>query len=33
MADWLEGVLLMSSYIIISLAAWFYPDLPEGAET
>ncbi|KAK3202561.1 hypothetical protein GRF29_154g48881, partial [Pseudopithomyces chartarum] len=32
-SHWLEGVLLMSSYIIISLAAWFYPDLPEGAET
>jgi len=29
-ADWLEGVLLMSSYIIISLAAWFYPDLEAG---
>jgi Ca2+:H+ antiporter len=24
-SHWLEGVLLMASYIIISLAAWFYP--------
>ncbi|KAF2451685.1 calcium/proton exchanger [Karstenula rhodostoma CBS 690.94] len=31
-SHWLEGVLLMSSYVIISLAAWFYPDLPEGVE-
>ncbi|KAL5387089.1 hypothetical protein DPSP01_003699 [Paraphaeosphaeria sporulosa] len=32
-SHWLEGVLLMSSYVIISLAAWFYPDLPQGAES
>jgi Ca2+/H+ antiporter len=27
--DWLEGVLLMASYIIIALAAWFYPNIVE----
>ncbi|KAF2265793.1 Calcium/proton exchanger [Lojkania enalia] len=30
-SHWLEGVLLMASYIIISLAAWFYPDITEDA--
>ncbi|KAL6161637.1 hypothetical protein ACJBU6_00744 [Exserohilum turcicum] len=29
-SHWLEGVLLMSSYVIIALAAWFYPDLEEN---
>jgi hypothetical protein len=24
----LEGILLMSTYIIISIAAWFYPATP-----
>jgi len=28
-SHWLEGVLLMVSYIIIALAAWFYPDIKE----
>lgn len=28
-SHWLEGVLLMASYIIIALAAWFYPDIAE----
>lgn len=28
--DWLEGVLLMASYIIIALAAWFYPNINEN---
>lgn len=28
--DWLEGVLLMASYIIIAVAAWFYPEIVEG---
>ncbi|KAF2829456.1 vacuolar calcium ion transporter-like protein /H(+) exchanger [Ophiobolus disseminans] len=28
-SHWLEGILLMSSYIIIALAAWFYPN-PES---
>ncbi|KAF2473960.1 calcium/proton exchanger [Lindgomyces ingoldianus] len=28
-SHWLEGVLLMSSYLIIALAAWFYPDIAE----
>ena len=28
--DWLEGVLLMASYIIIALAAWFYPNIEEN---
>lgn len=31
-SHWLEGVLLMSSYVIISLAAWFYPDQSETSE-
>jgi len=29
-SHWLEGVLLMASYIIIALAAWFYPDIEEN---
>ncbi|KAH9881952.1 hypothetical protein J1614_001123 [Plenodomus biglobosus] len=28
-SHWLEGVLLMASYIIIALAAWFYPNIEE----
>lgn len=28
-SHWLEGVLLMSSYLIIALAAWFYPNIAE----
>jgi Ca2+:H+ antiporter len=28
--DWLEGILLMASYIIIALAAWFYPNIEEN---
>ncbi|KAI8942437.1 hypothetical protein NX059_000507 [Plenodomus lindquistii] len=28
-SHWLEGVLLMASYIIIALAAWFYPNIQE----
>ncbi|KAF2739021.1 vacuolar calcium ion transporter-like protein /H(+) exchanger [Polyplosphaeria fusca] len=28
-SHWLEGVLLMSSYIIIAVAAWFYPEIKE----
>ncbi|KAF1948373.1 Calcium/proton exchanger [Byssothecium circinans] len=28
-SHWLEGVLLMSSYLIIALAAWFYPNQDE----
>jgi Ca2+:H+ antiporter len=27
--DWLEGVLLMASYIIIAIAAWFYPEISD----
>jgi hypothetical protein len=23
--DWLEGVLLMALYVIIAVAAWFFP--------
>lgn len=30
-SHWLEGVLLMLLYMIIALAAWFYP-VPAGAE-
>ncbi|PVH92446.1 Calcium/proton exchanger [Periconia macrospinosa] len=30
-SHWLEGVLLMSSYFIIALAAWFYPNIDEGS--
>ena len=26
-SHWLEGVMLMTTYIIIAVAAWFYPDL------
>ncbi|KAH5352699.1 hypothetical protein HBI48_151600 [Parastagonospora nodorum] len=29
-SHWLEGVLLMASYIIIALAAWFYPNIEEN---
>jgi Ca2+:H+ antiporter len=29
--DWLEGVLLMASYVIIALAAWFYPEIAENS--
>jgi len=29
-SHWLEGVLLMASYIIIALAAWFYPNYAEN---
>lgn len=29
-ADWLEGVMLMASYIIIAVAAWFYPEIAEN---
>ncbi|CBX93820.1 similar to vacuolar calcium ion transporter /H(+) exchanger [Plenodomus lingam JN3] len=29
-SHWLEGILLMASYIIIALAAWFYPNIEEG---
>ncbi|KAF2682080.1 calcium/proton exchanger [Lentithecium fluviatile CBS 122367] len=28
-SHWLEGVLLMCSYMIIALAAWFYPNIEE----
>ncbi|KAF1939036.1 vacuolar calcium ion transporter-like protein /H(+) exchanger [Clathrospora elynae] len=28
-SHWLEGILLMASYIIIALAAWFYPNIEE----
>ncbi|KAF2645639.1 vacuolar calcium ion transporter-like protein /H(+) exchanger [Massarina eburnea CBS 473.64] len=28
-SHWLEGVLLMSSYLIIALAAWFYPNVTD----
>ncbi|PSN62121.1 Calcium/proton exchanger [Corynespora cassiicola Philippines] len=28
-SHWLEGVLLMASYLIIALASWFYPDVEE----
>jgi len=28
--DWLEGTLLMSLYIIIALACWFYPKQEPG---
>lgn len=28
-SHWLEGVLLMCSYLIIALAAWFYPNIEE----
>ncbi|KAF2121508.1 Sodium/calcium exchanger protein-domain-containing protein [Lophiotrema nucula] len=28
-SHWLEGVLLMASYIIIAVAGWFYPNLNE----
>lgn len=28
-SHWLEGILLMASYVIIALAAWFYPNLDE----
>lgn len=28
-SHWLEGVLLMASYIIIAIAAWFYPEITE----
>ncbi|KAF2188286.1 calcium/proton exchanger [Zopfia rhizophila CBS 207.26] len=31
-SHWLEGVLLMSSYLIIALAAWFYPNQKESSE-
>ena len=27
--DWLEGVLLMAIYVIIAIAAWFYPEIAE----
>ena len=27
-SHWLEGVLLMTLYVIIAVAAWFYPTLP-----
>ncbi|KAF1919602.1 vacuolar calcium ion transporter-like protein /H(+) exchanger [Ampelomyces quisqualis] len=29
-SHWLEGVLLMASYVIIALAAWFYPNIEEN---
>ncbi|KAI4669308.1 uncharacterized protein J4E79_001351 [Alternaria viburni] len=29
-SHWLEGILLMASYIIIALAAWFYPEILEN---
>ncbi|KAF3039513.1 hypothetical protein E8E12_004695 [Didymella heteroderae] len=29
-SHWLEGVLLMASYIIIAVAAWFYPEIAEN---
>ncbi|KAJ4346055.1 hypothetical protein N0V95_005730 [Ascochyta clinopodiicola] len=29
-SHWLEGILLMASYIIISVAAWFYPEIAEN---
>ncbi|KAF1846683.1 calcium/proton exchanger [Cucurbitaria berberidis CBS 394.84] len=29
-SHWLEGILLMASYIIIALAAWFYPNINEN---
>ncbi|KAH7398338.1 Sodium/calcium exchanger protein-domain-containing protein [Pyrenochaeta sp. MPI-SDFR-AT-0127] len=28
-SHWLEGILLMASYIIIALAAWFYPNIED----
>ncbi|KAH8728804.1 Sodium/calcium exchanger protein-domain-containing protein [Phaeosphaeriaceae sp. PMI808] len=28
-SHWLEGILLMASYVIIALAAWFYPNAEE----
>ncbi|KAF2873731.1 Sodium/calcium exchanger protein-domain-containing protein [Massariosphaeria phaeospora] len=28
-SHWLEGILLMTSYLIIALAAWFYPNIKE----
>jgi Ca2+:H+ antiporter len=31
-SHWLEGVLLMASYIIIALAAWFYPEVKEACQ-
>ena len=30
-SHWLEGVMLMTTYIIIAVAAWFYPD-PAGLD-
>lgn len=32
-SHWLEGVMLMTTYIIIAVAAWFYPDPPGLAES
>ncbi|QSS58692.1 hypothetical protein I7I51_08121 [Histoplasma capsulatum] len=34
-SNWLEGVLLMVLYIIIAVAAWFYParSEPTAAQT
>ncbi|KAF2273009.1 calcium/proton exchanger [Westerdykella ornata] len=29
-SHWLEGVLLVCSYLIIALAAWFYPNIEEA---
>ncbi|OSS44070.1 hypothetical protein B5807_11210 [Epicoccum nigrum] len=29
-SHWLEGILLMASYIIIAVAAWFYPEIAEN---
>jgi len=28
-SHWLEGILLMVTYIIIAVAAWFYPQSPD----
>jgi len=28
-SHWLEGVLLMAIYVIIAIAAWFYPEIAE----
>jgi Ca2+:H+ antiporter len=29
-SHWLEGVLLMASYFIIAIAAWFYPEISDS---
>ncbi|KAI9683695.1 MAG: hypothetical protein M1829_005001 [Trizodia sp. TS-e1964] len=32
-SHWLEGVLLMTLYLIVSLAAWFYTDPPNDSQS